>query len=318
MIPLRSHVKADFLGLLDDTNGATFTDAMFQLAFRAAFDALFQGFLTHQCPRIQTISQYNLTANTTSLTPATAGLTDCGDIDELEERAVGSTDRYTPVDQVDKLTQRDAMDRLLEFTWRLDTFYFIGATTARDLRITSESSGTAPTDDNTAIGVDGSLSFLSYFAVGRAGRRKGYDEIAAECMDLAVGPRYSQGIIGGELWRLISSKVREMQNVTLQQRRYGSGGSTLRRRVPYIRAAQPQGVAMAPAQFSSALGTVTGAIDGVNATFYLSYPVATANIYRSGVLMTNGSDVTFGANQIVFAAGQIPQPGDVITAQGWL
>lgn len=308
-------MKTDFLGLLDDSSGATFTDAIFQLAFRAAFDALFQGFLTHQCPRIQTISTYTLAPYTTSLTPATAGLADFGDIDELEERAVGSTDRYTPVEQVDKLTQRDAMDRLLEFTWRLDTFYFIGATTARDLRITSESSGTAPADDNTAIGVDGSLSFLSNFAVGKAGRRKGYDEIAKECMEFAVGPRYSLGIIGGELWRLISAKVREMQNVQLQQRRYSSGGSTLRRRIPYIRAQMPQGGSLG-AQFSSATSTITGAIDGVNNTFYLSYPVSSAIIYRSGVRMTQPTDVVFGANQLVFQPGQIPQPGDIITADG--
>lgn len=318
MIPLRSQVKNGFLALLDDPNGATFTDAVFQPAFRAAFDAMFQAFLTHQCPRIMMISQYNLTTNATSLAPSAAGIGNFGDLDELEERAVGSTDRYTPVRQVDKLTQRDSSDRLIEFVWRVDTMYFVGATTPRDLRITWESSGEAPTDDNTSIAVDGCQSFLEYFSVGRAGKRKGYDEIAAECMDLAVGPRYAQGQIGGELWRLIAPRVREMQHVQLQQRRYTSGGSLLRRQVPYIRAQQPQGVAMAPAQFSSALGTITGAIDGVNATFYLSYPVATANIYRSGVLMTNGVDVTFGSNQIVFVAGQIPQPTDNITAEGWL
>lgn len=75
---------------------------------------------------------------------------------------------------------------------------------------------------------------------------------------------------------------------------------------------------MAPAQFSTNTGTITGTIDGVNATFFLSFPITTAQVYRSGVLMTQPTDVVFGANQLVFQPGQIPQPTDVITVEGWI
>lgn len=319
MIPDRDSIKAEFLGLLDDPNGATFTDSIFQIAFSSAFDALFQGMLNHQVPRIKLIAQYTLPPMTTSFAPADASLSNFGDIDELEERLSGSTEKYRHVEEVDKLWQRNPGDRLCEFVWRVDSFFFIGATTPRDLRITFESSGVAPTDVNTAVGIDGCQSFLANFAVGKAGRRKGYDEIAADCMEFAVGPRYSQGQIGGELWRLISAKVREMQHVQIAQRRYSADrGCGIRRRVPYIAAQSPTGGATAPAQFTTADGTITGTRDGVNATFFLAYPVATAYVYRNGVRMTNGTDVIFGANQIIFQAGQIPLSDDIITAEGWL
>lgn len=75
---------------------------------------------------------------------------------------------------------------------------------------------------------------------------------------------------------------------------------------------------MAPAQFSTETGTITGAIDGTNPTFFLSFPITTAQIFRSGVLMTQPTDVVFGANLLVFQAGQIPKPLDVITVEGWI
>lgn len=318
MIPTRTQIKADFLGLLDDPNGASFTDSVFQLAFRSAFDALFQAFLNHQCPRIMTIAPYTLPANTASLSPVTMGDVNFGDIDELEERLSGSTEKYTRVAQVDKLTQRDASDRLLEFVWRLDTMYFIGATTARDLRITSESSGQAPVDDGTSVGVDGSLSFLSNFAVGKAGRRKGYDEIAAECMNFAVGPRYAEGRIGGELWRLVSAKVRAMQHVQVQQRRYSATTYLPRRRVPYIMAQAQGGSGTASIQFSSYEGTVSGVIDGANAVFTLPGLFSAIVVYLNGSALTQSQHYTFtGSNTITFASSFIPQLGADILVEAW-
>lgn len=69
-----------------------------------------------------------------------------------------------------------------------------------------------------------------------------------------------------------------------------------------------------PQQYSSANGSVQGAIDGVNAVFTLGVVVPRAMIFRNGVAMTLNTDCTHSGQTIVFLPGQIPQPGDIITA----
>lgn len=318
MLPTRLQIKTRFLALLDDPTAAKYTAALFTEAFNESYDALFQAFVINQLPRIKTITEYTLVANTTSLTPAQAGISNFGDIDELEERASGSSDKYLEVHRVDKLPQRNAADRLGEFVWRLDTFYFVGATTARQLRISSDSSGIAPTGDGDVVAVDGSLSFLARGAVAAIGDAYGDDEIAERNRLIAYGPKYNLGIIGGELLRLITAPIRSRQNVRVAPMPYGVGWSQVRRRVPYIVAQQPQGVATAPAQFTNNDGTVTGTIDGSNATFYLTYPVSTVIVILNGATLTSGVHYTHSANQIVFLAPFIPQLGADILVHGWL
>jgi len=330
MIPTRAQVKTRYLALLDDAIGAVFLDdpsgppnneAIFQAAFGEAYDALYTAFLNYQCPRIKLIATTILNPTVTSLVPAD-DWEDFADFDLLEERQNGSTDKFFPLTQWDILPQRGMFDRLLDFVWRNDTFYFIGATTQRELRVTYETSSHAPTDDGTSISVDGSLTFLAKYAAAVAGPRKGYDELAARYWADAVGPRYEEGAIGGELWRMISPRVREMQHVQLAPRPY----SVMRRmgyinRAPYVAAQQPAGgTSMAPVQFTTNNGTITGAIDGLNAVFYLSYPVAVLDdLTVNGIRMTQGADYAFGANVITFFPSAIPtDPSAIITASGWL
>src|SRR5438309_1792001 len=130
MVPTRGQVRTRFRSFGDDPNGATFTDAVFDEAFSEAYDVLFNAALNLQIPRLRNIISYTLPANTTSLSPAVAGISDFGDYEEIEERASGSSDNYTPLEARDQHRQRTPADRLLEFVYRMDTFYFIGATTA--------------------------------------------------------------------------------------------------------------------------------------------------------------------------------------------
>jgi hypothetical protein len=309
-------IKSTWRRLLGDPNGLRFTDALFSDVFPLAYDALINGAHQAQVPKLTNIQQYNLPVNTTSLTPATAGISDFADLEYIEERQLGSTDRYTLLTDKDKLSQRDPTDRLVEFVYRADTFFFIGATTARDLRITYEISGTAPTSGS--IGWDGVQSFLSLFAAGVAGPLKGLDELGGKYMQQAVGPKYDLGTIGGELFRVLQPRVRSRQHVQVAPKPYTATRRLFARAVPYVAAQQPIGAGTAPAQFKTSDGTITGTIDGTNATFYLAYPVRIAQIYRNGILMTQQEDVVFGANQMIFQAGQIPVPGDLLTAEGWI
>jgi hypothetical protein len=121
----------------------------------------------------------------------------------------GTSDKFRDLVPVDVLPQRDQGQHLLVFNWSGDTFNFIGATGATDLQLRYESNGgTAPTNDADHHRRR-ELAHVpeSNYAVGVAGPRKGYDEIAARARMSAVGPRYDQGGIGGELFRLIQTRV---------------------------------------------------------------------------------------------------------------
>lgn len=321
MISTLAQVKTRVLNLLDDPNQATFLDAIVLPAIGEAIDALQSAFVMFQIPKAKNvIATYTLPALTTNVSPATMGIADLGTVIELRERRFGSTDFYTHVWECDDLPQRPQVEILGDWEWRGDSFWFVGATQARQLWLSYFATVEQPTAlDSTSTGVDGALSFLSLYAAGVAGPRKGYDELAATYMRRAVGTRYDDGIIGGELFRICQPRVRQLQSVQVAPRPY----SVIRRRLMpqrgvYIAANAPAGGGTAPQQFSTIDGTITGTIDGSNNTFYLSFPVTQATIFRTGLRMTQPSDVVFGANVIVFQPGQIPTVGDVITAEGYV
>lgn len=72
-----------------------------------------------------------------------------------------------------------------------------------------------------------------------------------------------------------------------------------------------------PITLTTANGTITGTLNGVNAVFILTSIITSATVYRNGVLMTPVADYTFtGGNTITFVAGQIPQSTDILTVEG--
>jgi hypothetical protein len=315
--PTVAQIKSRFLAHLSDPNGQVFTDALFYEALGEAYDALFSAFLNSQCPRIQIVSTTTVNAGDLSFVPSSVW-SDFADFDLLEERTLGSSDLYRELQQCDQLPQRGQLDRLLDFTWRFDTFWFIGATTSRDLRVTYESSGQAPTSPTATINVDGSLTFLARGAVAAIGQVKGYDELAALSRSIAYGPKYDQGIIGGELFRLVNPRVREMQHVQVAPRPFTLSRRSTSRRIPYVAAQSIGGGMGAPAQFSYSAGSITGTMDGTNAAFYLAYPVSGVVVELNGITLTPTSQYVFGANVVTFIDPYIPQPGNEILVQGWL
>ncbi len=319
MISTSAQVKTRVLALLDDPNQAVFLDSIILQGLGQAVDALQGAMVFYEIPRSKVVTTYNVAPYTTNFSPADAGITDMGEVIELREKQLGSSSPYTHIWEWDDLPQRPEATVLGDWEWRGDNFWFVGATLPRTVWISYFSTIEQPTQLNsTPTQADGDLTFLSLFTAGIIGPRKGYDEISAGYMRSAVGPRYDEGIIGGELFRFCQPMVRSRQRVQVAPRPYSCIARRQQwRRNFFVAANQPAGVGTAPVQFSSLTGTVTGTIDGVNNTFYLSYPVTTANIYLGGILMANGVDVAFGANQMVFQPGQIPQPGNVITVEGW-
>jgi hypothetical protein len=321
MISTYGNVRSRALARLDDPNQASFTDAILLPAIQEAIDALQGAFVFFEIPRSKVVTTFTVGVGTTSVTPATAGIADMGEVIELKERLSGSTDRYVHIHEVDDLPQRDAGECLGSWEWRSDTFWFVGATTAREVWISYFSTTTQASsfDANASTGVDGALNFLSLYTVGAVGGRKGYYELAEDCMTKAVGSRYNDGVIGGELFRLCQPMVRSRQRVPVAPRAFSVSRRLLRPwAAPYIAANSPGGGGTAPAQFTYAEGTVTGTLDGSNATFYLSYPVTTVVVALNGATLSQTLHYTHSANQIVFLAPYIPQPGADILVQGWV
>lgn len=320
MISTFAQVKDRILALADNPSGNVFTDAILLQGVGEAVDALQQAFVFYEIPRCKTITTYNIGPNVTNFSPADAGIADMGEVIELREKATGSTLPYTHIWECDDLPQRPQEQILGNWEWRGDDFWFVGATTPRTIWISYFATTEQPTALNgNPTPADGDLTFLSKYAAGVILPRKGYPEDAAVYMKSAVGSRYDEGIIGGELFRLCQPMVRSRQRVQVAPRPYSVIARRKQwRRNVYIAANQPAGVGTAPIQFSSETGTVLGAIDGSNNTFYITFPVAEAVVFRSGVRMTQPTDVVFGANQLVFQPGQIPQIADVITVDGWM
>jgi hypothetical protein len=63
--------------------------------------------------------------------------------------------------------------------------------------------------------------------------------------------------------------------------------------------------------------TIAGVTDGVNSLFSIGVSCSRLSIYRNGILQTNGVQVANGQTGIVFLAGYLPQPGDLITCLGY-
>lgn len=335
--PTRLQVKQRFWQLLDDPVGKIFTDkpvpgtppgpSLFQNAFGEAYDLLYSAFLGQQVPAVERVVSGIIVPPVPfgfSLTPAEMNIDDFADWEWLSERQAGTNDKFIDLVDEDRLTQRAAVDRLLETVWQDGAFQFVGCTTVRELQIKYVTSGAAPTTDSAVINVDNSLNFLANWAAGTMGGNKGYDRMAAKCRVFAVGPKYDLGMIGGELFRLIQPLVRSRQNVPVAHKPYTVNRRMLGRwrGIPYVAAQAGTtggGAINAPVEYSTSNGTIVGVIDGVNAVFWLTTgSVMALQVTRNGLTLTAGVDYVPLNNQITFLPGAIPQVGDTITAEAYL
>jgi hypothetical protein len=72
-----------------------------------------------------------------------------------------------------------------------------------------------------------------------------------------------------------------------------------------------------PQQLTTIDGTIQGAIDGVNQLFVWQVWFPLVNVFRNGNLQTQGTDYGSGPTALVFYQNSIPQPGDILTIEGY-
>lgn len=219
-------VNSDVGALLGDHDLEKYTAAIQLPYFGMAYRVIWDVALNNNAQMVEREVTYSLPADTTSLTPATAGITDMGEPSRLWERADGGSDDYMLVVRKEDLTNITASDALGFWKWEGDTFYFPGATGARQLKIEYSSSGVAPTTGTIAIdNARTVLAFLTaaYIANSPVG---GQPQLSQSLIAQAYGPSMAPDCTGGALRLFINPMVKNSVSVvppTFRRRRTWRG-----------------------------------------------------------------------------------------------
>ena len=208
--PTVAQVLLDAAKLLGDPLQETYTDAELQPWYEFAYRELWDLCMRWRLPVAYREVLYTLPANTTSLTPATANITNMGDPQKLWERRAGSSENYIVMTAVDELPQITSESALRWWKWEGDTFYFISATSSRQLKIEYILSGAAPTSGQ--IGFDNSRNFLATRAASLMAGIRGMPQEADRLTVLALGPNRTADGSGGQLRTLVIPMLQEKQN----------------------------------------------------------------------------------------------------------
>jgi hypothetical protein len=218
--PTVANVESDVGALLGDPLLEKYTSAMQQPFFGFAYRELWDMLVLRGLQSVQATTPYTLPANTTSLTPATAGIANMGEPQRLWERLSGSTDEYEEMESVDDLPQFEPSAKLGYWKWEGDIFHFIGATTARQLKIEHSVSGVAPTSGTIAL--DNSRSFLALATAAHIAASPicGQDALAASLRVRAYGQSQLPDGTGGAMFLFLQPMGKEAQKRPVRPGRF--------------------------------------------------------------------------------------------------
>ena len=102
--------------------------------------------------------------------------------------------------------------------WSDNHFAFMPSNDAQQLRIFYWSSALVPTTGTDVVYVDDCIDFLAKYAGSMACKAQGANDRASTLAVQSVGPRFDEGIFGGELRQLMQAAVRERQNLSPYER----------------------------------------------------------------------------------------------------
>lgn len=218
--PTVANVESDVGALLGDPSLEKYTSSVQQPFFGMAYRELWDLMALRGLQAVQAETLYTLSASTTSLTPATAGISNMGEPQRLWERLSGSSDEYEPMESVDDLPQYEPGAELGYWKWEGDTFYFIGATTARQLKIEHSTSAVAPTSGTVSI--DNSRSFLALATAAHLAASPicGQDSLAASLRIRAYGQSQLPDATGGAMYLFIQAMQKEQHKRSVRPGRF--------------------------------------------------------------------------------------------------
>ncbi len=218
-LPTVAEVFSDVQSLCGDPGSTdVYTSAILMPFFGIAYREMWDLFVKWKLQIAEQTATYTLPANTTSLTPATAGISNMASPIRLWERGSAS-DEWELMDSIDELPQADRDAFLHWWAWEGETFYFVGATGQRLLKIEYTASGSAPTSG--AIPVDNSRNFLAARTASLVlGPIGGQYELAGHWEIKALGPEREANGKGGFLRDLVGPKLKEKQNRPVRPLRF--------------------------------------------------------------------------------------------------
>lgn len=201
-----AEVLADAAAELGDFTQAVYDSNKLLSFYRSAYNELWDCMVAHGVGKVEREALYTLAANTPILTPATAGITSMGEPIRLWERLSGGTEDYDEIEWVEVLPQVEADARLRWWKWRNDTFEFVAATTARQLKIEYDSSASAPTSGS--IGIDNCRAFLAVRTASLIAAAVGMADRKTELAVRALGREMETDGRGGLLYQFILPAVK--------------------------------------------------------------------------------------------------------------
>lgn len=159
---------------------------------------------------------YILPANTPSLLPATALVTNLGALIRLRERTSGSATEFMEMDPVDVIPViAPGGGRLAFYHWSGGQFHFPSIGSAVELEFTYYASGNLP--DSGSTGLDNSLVVLSKLTAAYAGPGNGLEQRAAALR---------REVAGGDMQGFIQPLLVAQHNQRIQRGSYRGGNRT--------------------------------------------------------------------------------------------
>lgn len=208
--PTTNSVLAAAAGWLGDIPQDVYTNAVLHSPFfETAWGEVWNLMLGWGLQTVQREVTYTLPANTTSLLPASASISDMGEPSKVWERGSASED-WVPMEPVDELPQADPSGRLIWWKWENNTFYFIGCPQAKLLKFEYSASAVAPAIGAT-ISLDGSKEFLAVRTAALIAPTRGMPDLAGALNLMALGPSLQPDGTGGLLRQLVYPMLKEKQ-----------------------------------------------------------------------------------------------------------
>lgn len=205
---------------LGDMAQKRYNSAVLQVAVGAAWEELTAQMLLAGVSGIELQALYTLPADTDTLTPETAGISNFGEIIRLWERPAGSTFFFYPVKYIEVLPQTQSQTgRLYWFRWTGGHFAFNPASSAVELKIEYYGSGKAP--DSGSLGIDGCLQIVSKLAAAIAAPTLGENQLAATLRNEVYGDNDPKS--PKHMHTFLQPMLRTQQRRGYKNQAYGTG-----------------------------------------------------------------------------------------------
>lgn len=205
-----STVLTEAKGLLNDPSGYIYSDDKLIPLLQKAYGELQTKMMLNGLPVLKETSvAIDVVAGTVVLGDGSGLPTDFIYPIELGERADGSTELFEDMEETDWEVTEQATDRLRFWNWREEEIKFLGATTAREVRIRYMKGLTRITAVSTPIAVNNATTFLAARCAAVAAFVIGSNPTRAEAL---------QGDAGSALSDLLGILVKRQQGLPVRRR----------------------------------------------------------------------------------------------------